>query len=542
MKQEDKFQKLFDQEFILNPLGVTRNLEIHSRIAPLCDGPTEYKEFKVWLSEMQGIKAERRCVHGIMPRVRRGELALQNRIEIHAPGRFFITAAVAGAKVHEGFLKTAKDNFCRRADAQLIVLPMNAHVRALEDQPDHYALQILELMDRHVFTSVTINEHLIATDLFINPQQEYPLTGLSSHALFKGHSAILAHPKQHYRTVATGANSLPRALLTTGVCTLPDYQENKQGLKAKAAHVIGGVIVEVTETNGVNRFHVRHVQANEDGSFTDILGATVQDPGATLFKPDGSIEKTKALGIVFGDLHSNELDHKAFDTALAINRRLRPEYTVVADVLSCTSINHHNEGIKARQKRPTLEKELCDCLAVLRSITDNSDTSLLVVEANHDKHLIKYLEDVERWRTDTTNIRCAADLFHKYVLSKDEISFMAGVLCKGPNNGCSYVAGNSDMTIGGFRICDHGHTGLKGSKGSLRQFKEFAPTIKHHTHSPEITDFSIQVGCLCKLQQDYDKTFNNNLHSVCVIYPNRKFSHVVILDGEFTIEGKDLKK
>src|ERR1035437_3959750 len=130
----------------------------------------------------------------------------------------------------------AVQNFLKRNKAELVLLPMPAHVKALQKQPLHYDPKLKQFIDNFA-TEFTFNQHLKAIEAHINPQQINPLTGLKRlriHKYTQNHqpgseikrlktSVIVAHSKQMLEVLPTGNESHPRLVHSTGAITKPSY-------------------------------------------------------------------------------------------------------------------------------------------------------------------------------------------------------------------------------------------------------------------------------------------------------------------------------
>src|SRR5690606_32735218 len=145
-------------------------------------------------------------------------------------------------------------------------------------------------------------------ELRLNPQQVQPLTGIHRirgrdqmsedpdfQHLIKNSNAIsliVAHSKQNMEVIATGNNTIPRILHSTGALTCPEYQRNRIGIIAQEDHVLGGLIIEIDG----DKFYPTQVQINpNDGSFVDKYGKR--------FYPDGKVVQERAEAFVVGDIH-----------------------------------------------------------------------------------------------------------------------------------------------------------------------------------------------------------------------------------------------
>lgn len=127
-------------------------------------------------------------------------------------GRYFITAAVAGAPVDRKFLATV-EKFCEQKKAKLIVLLMRGHKRSLEPQDHIYAPEVERLhKEGKAFVEYVFNSNLKALDVQVNPQQVLPLTGLTRYGVDgdKRYSVLVASPRQHMKILPSGNNLHPR--------------------------------------------------------------------------------------------------------------------------------------------------------------------------------------------------------------------------------------------------------------------------------------------------------------------------------------------
>lgn len=492
----------------------------------------QFARFKKYLVEERGVvevRDDNRIIYNnICPKITRESLKISKEA-LTKNGRFFLTGAPSRAKAHAGFIK-AIHNWVGRNDAQFVLLPSCAHVRALEGQTSHYDPSILELSD-YFATSFTINDNLIALDLRILPQQVLPLTGLKTYMHGK-HSLIIASPKQHLEIIPTGCRKLPRAILSTGVCTRPDYQNNRIGELATDQHVIGGIIVEVDG----DFFHARHVQAYPDGSFIDISLSNENEPGCVQYMPNGSIRRVRPEGMILGDIHSDLIDPDAWGASSDIIKRTRPKKVCPHDIYDGNVINPHHEKDafqRANRRFVGLEeeldatKEIFDCIV---DVCQENDAEVVVIKSNHDEMLARHLQS-GKWITEHTNVHICAQLFVNQLETGNALASYID-----PEGRATWIDSNDDYTIGGRLVSNHGHIGLKGSRGSLKQLGGIKPAVFGHSHTPGISGHSIQVGCLCELKQEYNKGYNDNMHSVCLLYPDMHFSHILIIDGKWCAE------
>jgi hypothetical protein len=434
--------------------------------------------------------------------------------------RFFITSAHSGAKVHTGFLSSIK-HWCDVMDGELVILPALGHMKSFEGQEMTYDPAIMTEAD-HFATQFKINDNLIALDAKVLPQQRDPLNGVLGS--FGDCSLILASPQQRLETVPTGSAKLPRIAMTTGAITLPDYQENRIGLLATESHVVGGIIVEVFG----KKFFARHVQATEDGSFIDI----VPDGTSFMFKKETATQ-VQAEGMVLGDIHAGQLDMEVWEAWKDVISKNKPKYVVLHDLFDGSSINPHcidKPSVRANHQFLTLESELAECKRTLEMICDFVEDykgRVIVVRSNHDQFLDRYLES-GRWFQDTPNVAICAEMFAKKVRGGSPLRDVCD-----PQGRTIWLTDREDYLVGGYSISNHGHLGIAGSKGNLQQFSNVSPSVIGHSHRPKIKGHSIQVGCSCYLQQDYNVGVSSWIHSGVLLYGSLKFSHLIVIDGKW---------
>ena len=489
-----------------------------------------YKRFCVFLEEDHGVirntsnHKRGRFFTGMRQMITRDSLQI-DREAFSKNGRFFITTAHAASQVHPGFMATIK-NWLNRNDAELVVLPGCAHVKALEKQPTSYDPTVLLYANKFA-TSYTINDNLVAMDLKILPQQRDPLGGLTEWG--KGEqSVIVASPRQRFETIPISNTKLPRSMMSTGACTLPHYQKNRIGGMAARDHVIGGIVVEAA--NGL--FHSRHVQAYEDGSFIDLANVDSRNPGAIKYLPNGEIEYVRPEALVCGDVHGDLLDPAAWRATQELIRLTRPKVFIINEICDGNTFNPHEKGRAldlAVQRFPSMEYEFTATRAVFDVIVDYCtahDCKVIVLESNHDRFFERHLTSMD-WRLDATNLSFCAKMFVRQLEHDDALQNYID-----PDNRAEWVGDRQDLFIGGFFIA-HGDIGTGGSKGSLKQISKITRSVTHHSHKPGILNGSVQGGCLCALDQKYNKGFKGWLHSNTLIYPESHFSHVVIIDGEW---------
>lgn len=527
---DKKFLSIFNQLFVLDTDDHSLSANIFMEtVLTAVENKFEYAAFCKWLLEETSVTRTNRLHRenvryvGIRLKVTRESLSITEH-HTERSGMLFITSASAAAPAHEGFIK-AIQTFQKAHKAKLVVLPSAAHVKALESQPTIYSPSVMALADNFA-TEFYVNDNLVAMDLRLLPQQQHPLTGLSSLCKDRK-SVIIASPKQHLETIASSNEKLPRLLLSTGSCTLPVYQNNRIGKLAERDHVIGGVIVSYKDS----RFILIQVQADEDGSFIYTDHA-----GSHKYLPNGEVLSVITSAIVLGDIHSDLLNTEAWDATREMIARTKPETVFVHDLFDADSITHHHKGkaLACSSKRfNSLKDELIATKHTLDNIVQEArkvNSEVFVVSSNHNDFLQRYLTSMD-WGFDTVNIGQAAELF----VQESNLPGSALEYVVDPASNCTWLSRTEDLIVSDYNLAHHGDLGVAGSKGSLKQLERYNKCIIGHSHSPKIIDGSVQVGCLCELKQGYAKGLRTWHHANCLVFENGTFNLMFIIDGEWYV-------
>lgn len=480
-----------------------------------------------------------------------GDLIKNKRIK---KGKFFITAAcptthlnmtrsdlrkiergenVSPSNVNVSAFNSIR-NFCKRNKAELIILPMRAHVKALHSQPQHFD-PILKPYLKNFATEFNFNEHLKALDMQLNPQQINPLVGLqaiqgkkSSYWKKYKTSIIFAHSKQDLEVIATGNDTHPRLIHSTGCITNASYLNNRMGRLAESSHVLGGLIVEIDGPI----FHLTQVRiVSPDGSFANL---------DTRYLPDGKIVKERAELLRTGDTHFGQEDEQLLTATQEMIKVFKPKRITFDDMFDGSSISHHIEGkhyTKAKIRTgskgnyfETLEKELAYCKKKFIEMTSElpQDCEVIIVGSNHHNHLTQYLND-GRYLKDPVNYefahRCIVDMFD----GKDPLRNYID-----PNFKHTWLTENDDYFVQGVNIAVHGHVGLNGSRGSKQLFhKVYQNAISAHSHTPSIFKDIFTVGHLTNPRHGYNNGPSTWLACNAVVYKYGQKQLRIIIDGNW---------
>jgi hypothetical protein len=435
--------------------------------------------------------------------------------------RILITAAQMGATPNDALYENLQQ-YCRRNDAQLWIIPLPGTKKDAVLHPSFQENPNIRVVD----DDCTINKNLHIKNFYINPQQIDPTTGLGRFINYD-HSAIVGSPKQRLKVIANSVKDLPKALITTGIVTEPDYRDNRQGKIAGFDHQYGAVVVELADKN---MFHFRHIRALNNGSFTD-LGKEYCDNKPTSVRPEA---------VVLGDIHSGSQDPILWKATMKFLTTYKPRRCVIHDLFDGVSISHHTE-LKPLKRATNasndgLYKELEGCVQTLKDLykATSGKTELVVVKSNHDEHLNRYLEE-GRFATDPLNLKLSAQLAVAYLNGKDPLKEGLKLIDPQIVSKCTWVSRDDDYKVLGWQLGCHGDLGSNGSKPTLLQLEQsVGKCIIGHSHTPGILRNVYQVGTSTKLKMDYNRGPSSWLHTHALLYPDAQVQLVNFIDGKYT--------
>lgn len=429
----------------------------------------------------------------------------------------------------------AVQNFLKRNKAELVLLPMPAHVKALQSQPLHYDPDLKSYKDKFV-TEFTFNPYLKAIEACINPQQINPLTGLKrlrvhryTDTYEKGAeikklktSIIVAHSKQMLEVVPTGNESHPRLIHSTGAITVPSYLRNRIGMIANEDHKLGGLIVEIQD----GFFWIRQVQFDvRDGSFID-MGTRYHSNGRTTFE--------RAEAFKMGDIHPGFHSQPALEAIYSLWSLIKPKRIFMEDFLDGASISHHlfNKRL-TRAKMPThfldLPTEIDMAKKVLEEVWSKApkDAEIIATASNHPEHVMRYLEE-GRYLND-----CKAnyDIAHRMiVMSLDGKNPLKEYL--DPNSKMNWTHENQDYYVEGVQMNVHGHLGLNGARGGKQGHEiAYGNAMVAHSHTPSIWHDIFTVGHTTEDRHGYNNGASSWILCSGAVYKGGQKQLYMIING-----------
>lgn len=437
--------------------------------------------------------------------------------------RYIVSAIVAGQKIHEPFME-AMTNYCKKNNAELILLVMRG-----VKKDDAFSNEVWEKYSNFFHTEFTFNSNLKAMDFLLLPTQLVSLTGLDRIA--RSNSIIIAHTKQQILSIANHINEYPHLMYSSGVCTLPNYTDDRIGRIAIQDHSVSGLIVEVVDKN---KFHIRNFQADKNGSFADL--------GILYSAKD--IKKISS-DYVMGDLHVGCECPVAVNQSKEIIKQLGCKNIYFNDLFDGGSVNHHEkDNMYAKYNRPihqqTLENELNYLGNFLKEFTKGiEDRHFIVVASNHDDFVNRWLAKGEFVFDCPKNAKLGAELFTHYLDGENPIEYYLrsrNFISKTMN--ITFAKLNDDLTSYGYSVL-HGHKGINGGNSSIRSFDRcYDKNVTAHTHSPKRFRNSIIVGTNSLLDVPYIAgTGSSWIHTDCVINENGTDQLINKIEGSWKLSN-----
>lgn len=336
----------------------------------------------------------------------------------------------------------------------------------------------------------------------------------------------------------------PIMMHTTGTISVPSYNtERKAGAKADMNHSYSAIVLEMDD----GFFHFRQLNAGEDGSFYDLDkfydGEHVSYSGG-------------CEAIVLGDVHVTAADEETinatYKNADSIINVCRPSRIVMHDLLDWNLHNsHHNHNsIFSRYSKyvsgnNSVIRELDD---TCRFLVDNTPTFVkenIVVSANHNDHIVKWMESNFDKLFDYKNLKVYHWLMYKTLSNIEqgrEINpfrdyFEDSWSGEYASEVTKFLGRDELYFIGDILVSSHGDRGIGGSRGSVSQFKKLAyKTITGHSHSPSIMQGAWVAGTCTPTRLGYTAgTPTAWLNTHILIHKNFKRQMVSVIKGKWRV-------
>jgi hypothetical protein len=447
--------------------------------------------------------------------------------------KFVITTAVTGCELDNKMYKSVK-TYCKKNNAALLIL-------IASDPASNLDRGSLGRVDKRltneaiVLEDSELNSNIFLSTIKLSAKHIDPIVGLGRIGQREG-SFVYASPKQRLKSSPVSNTKLPHFLMTTGAITVPDYtsanyMSNRTAYIAHYDHVMGGVIVEIGDSD---EYHFRQFQCDDKGKFTDL----------GLEYDNSKTRKVRPEAFVLGDWHSGSTCPMAKSVWDDIAKNLKPKRIVLHDLFDGRSINHHEAAnIDSKAKRAefgqlNLREELKLVARDLEYLTSLSD-ELIVVKSNHDEFLDRFLQRGD-FKNDPYNYKTFLELALHYVnTSEDPLKYgveKMGNLDKLCSPKIKWLKRDQDLRIAEIQLGAHGDKGANGARGGL-QSMEFAygNSVTGHSHSPEILRGAWQVGTSSFLKMGYNVGPSSWLNSSCIVYANGQRQLINAINGKYRI-------
>ena len=390
---------------------------------------------------------------------------------------------------------------------------------------------------------VSLSDRLdFCAEVNIIPTARNPLSGLTTYG--KGKSAIFAHPRQDLLPVPRHPSEFPINVQGSGYMTTPNYVDRKEGHVARFHHIVGFTIIELDEEG---RHWAEPVEINmRTGEFRwqDIRG-------------DGYGRITNGHRPKFmnaGDIHTELQDPQAMRATFfgedSMSAVLRPETTVLGDIVDFSEFGHHNR--KNPWHRYAVKLKGSTVLSIMSHVADTltkiRDTlppgSLYVDKGNHDEHPDRWLQETEASQDPTNSIiHLKANLEARRQLADDPgcvpkvFEWMVRELASDGLKGVTFLARDDSLKVDGVELAQHGDKGANGARGSLAGMVRMASKMSgEHTHSPGKREGACSAGYLGKINPmpPYARGGATTwAHANTIGQPGGKMSIIFIHDGKW---------
>lgn len=440
----------------------------------------------------------------------------------------------------------AVQNFLKRKKAELVILPMPAHVRALQKQPLYYDPRLKPYKESFA-TEYTFNSHLKAIEAHINPQQINPLTGLKRLRVYRYSednvpgqeikrfktSIIVGHSKQMMDIVPTGNDTHPRMIHSTGSITEPSYLRNRIGMIANEDHKLGGLIVEISG----DVFWTRQVQFDpKNGSFVDT---------GTRYHADGTITSERAEAFKMGDIHPGMHDPRALDAMYDLWDIIKPKRIFVEDFFDGSSISHHLSNKRlTRAQLPNQFADLPTEISAARKVLEDiwahapKDAEIIATASNHPEHVVRYLEEGRYINDNRENYKMAHRMIVMALDGKNPLKEFLD-----PNGVMNWTQENQDYFVEGVQMNAHGHLGINGMRGGKASHElAYGNAMVAHSHTPSIFHDTFTVGHMTQPRHGYNQGPSTWVLCCGAVYKGaQKQLYMIIKGSAFRPTGKKAK-
>lgn len=372
-------------------------------------------------------------------------------------------------------------------------------------------------------------------------------------------SQIFAAPKLELQFRPRLAHDYPKAIMTSGAVTHPNYnvdnigQQDRTGELAANAHTYAAIVVEFSAKK---TFHFRQLLANKEGEFYDIN----PKHGGAIFVTAKGIEERQGdvVAAYLGDLHWGVTHPDVLNITFGNSgmlQTLRPDHVITSDAFDGDSVSHWDKNQaqrrahKARLSYDSLKAELDGLVKGFRWMKDQlPGATHHTIASNHNEFLLRWLESMD-WTHDDVNLAMGAELFSMLQKELEErdpaLHDMAPVdpvnlwLNKHAPFVVTHDRRSKLLLPEGIDAMDrimcslHGDIGPKGRRAGIKSFYKWNQRIIiGHAHSAMISGPVWRVGTMTHLMEHYVNSPGSDwTHTHCLIYKNGQRQLINIMNG-----------
>lgn len=447
--------------------------------------------------------------------------------------RFVVTTAVTGCIPNQKVLKSLK-SYCEKNNAFLLILPCSDPASIKSHKYDfslHHSLPTESI----VFKDLNLNENIFLSTIKLSAKQINPLTGLKR--LAQRGSCILASPKQMLEHVASSnKKQIPRALMTTGSITDPNYSTNyymseRTAYIAEDDHKTGAIIVEIKDKE---TFFYRRIQINsKNGNFTDIN---------KVYSPNGKVRKTNAHVVNQPDWHVLSTDPSFRKAAEDVVNKVKPEYMTFEDFFDGISINPHEKHnvvsrtLKQQNGLLSLKNELMACSEEIDSVSKWDAKNIVFKYGNHEDFLKRWLNTAE-YSNDPNNHYEGVILAKALLEGHMPFEYAMRNLYPVKNQKkIKFLTVNDSFKLNGIENGVHGHLGSGGKRNpSMAGLEAYGPCTTGHNHSAAILREVVRVGTATYLQLSYNDGASAWTQTLNIQQKDGARQLITVINGEWCL-------
>lgn len=452
---------------------------------------------------------------------------------------FIVTAAQNATGLNIPFIRSLEQLAEHRSAAAIYVIPYryknptsnwnkgNENDEWWDHEAAHYLCNKRKRLNKNL---------TLMGDIPIAATSPNPLSDMDG--ITRGGSGIFGHPRVQLRSVARTADH-PRIITTTGSCTLENYTNTSLGKRGEHHHTAGATIVELRG----KLFHMRQINATEDGSFVDRNW---------LYTPRGWKTAPRPLSLNVGDTHVGETDPEVDEATFGVDgivETYKPQYIFFHDLFNGTSCNPHTkdnylaimESIMTGSGNVRAEVEAAAQYVVDR--TPKGSTAV-IVPSNHNDWLTRWClrtslqgSGINRAFLRETDAKLEAKQRQGVVAERLEaFSYWLEELL--PKTGQFRILGRDEsFKLAGVETL-HGDAGINGGKGSLKGFSKLDVKVTFgHTHQEGIEGGAFNNGTSTRIKMSnrpgYCRGPGSQTQTHTLQYFNGKRTLIRTINGEY---------